>query len=337
MYSNIIPFQNIIDSVKDETGISNLRNLYPMVRRLVYRAQRDIGFGYGLLMKRITYKTSDGTIFDNKVRLPEDLILLEEIGTCKEGLCPGDYTHQGNYLFLCREIDEFSLIYYTMLCDGEGNPAITENHFEAVLAGVKYFMYQPKMWNNKGNINFYKELKLLYYDNCGEARGNDAMPSTDKEWSQIAQHLRMSYRDILIYSEDEKCYACVPTTINNEVIDPGDDDNTTDDMVYFWQYNELVSDISVAPAIDQAFLDLQTKEGIQAFLDGYVIPYTAVGRIAFAISNVSEDYYQITDVFNQDITSVVFDTYYNATLRIQIYISKEIYSHGNIYYELIKN
>lgn len=335
MYSNVIPFENIIDGIKDETGIQNLRNLYPMVRRFVYRAERDIGFGNGLLLKRIDYKKSDSTILDLKIRLPEDLIYLEEVGTCNQGLCPDDYKRQGNFLFLCNDIDEFSLIYYAMLCDGEGNPAITENHFDAVVAGVKFFMYQAKMWNNEGNFNYQKELKEYYFDRLGEAIGNDVMPSTDKEWAQIAQHLRMSYRDILIYSQDEKCYDCVPLSTNNEVLSLEGDQS--DEMVHYWQYDELLSDISNAPTITQAFLDLQNSETIQVFLDGFLIPWTNIGRIGLAITNVDEDYYQITDVFQQDITTIVFDKYYDSVNRTQIYISKEYYSHGNIYYELIKD
>jgi len=335
MYSNIVPFENIIDAIKDETGISNLRNLYPTVRRFVYRAEREIGYGHGLLLKKIDYKKSDGTILDLKVRLPGDLLFLETIGTCNQGLCPDHYKIQGNFLFLCKDIDEFSLIYYTMLCDGEGNPTITENHFEAVVAGVKFFMYQAKMWNNEGNINFYKSLEIYYADRCGEARGDDVMPNTEKEWAQIAQHLRMSYRDILIYSQDEKCYSCLPLSTNNEVLTQEGDN--TDEMVHYWQYNDLASDISLAPAIDQAFLDLQNSEEIQAFFDGYVIPWSNIGRIGIAITNVDEDYYQVLDVFQQDITTIVFDAYYDSVNRTQIYISKEYYSHGNIYYELIKN
>lgn len=335
MYSKIIPFENIIDGIKDETGIQNLRNLYPMIRRFIYRAERDIGFGYGLLLKKIDYKKSDGTILDFKIRLPEDLIKIEEVGTSSQGFCPDDYRHQGNFLFLCRDIDEFSLIYYAMLCDGEGNPAITENHFEAVLAGVKYFMYQPKMWNNEGSINFYKQLELFYYERIGEAIGNDVMPSTDREWSDISKYLKMSYRDMLIYSDHTKSYDCIPLSVNNEVLTLEGDD--TDDVVYHWQYSDFTSNISLAPAIDQDFLDLQDSNPIIDFINGFVIPYSNVGRIAFAVSNVDENYYQIIDVFETDITSVVFDTYYNLAMRTQIYISKEVYTHGNIYYKLILN
>ncbi len=340
MYSNLIPFTNVVDAVKDEIGSTNLRNQYPLIRRLMHRAQKEIGYGGSLLLKRVDYCISDGTILVDangfaKVRLPADLIRIEGIGTCQFGMCPNDYRHQGNYLFLCKHVDNFALLYYSLLCDGEGNPTVSENHFEAVVAGIKYFMYQPKMWNGSGNRNYFKDLETYYEDRIGEAIGWDVFPTTAAEWAQISEKLRMSQRDMLIYDNDANCYSCFPQSVNNEILDPTIDNS--DDMVYYWQYNDFTSDISLAPAIDQTFLDAQSVEPIQSFINGFTIPYNEIGRIGFAITNVNEDYYQIIDVFETDITTVVFDTYYNSVTRTQIYISKEYYSHGNIYYKLIKN
>jgi hypothetical protein len=336
MYSNIVPFENIIDAVKDETGITNLRNLYPTIRRLVYRIERDLGFGHGLLIKKIPYSVKDGTIYDNKIRLPRDLIFIEAVGTCENGLCPNCYIHQGNYLFLCCDnITSFDLVYYTMLCDGEGNPAITENHFDAVVAGVVYYLAKPKKWNKEITLQDLMYYQQYYFDRIGESIGQDMMPTTKDEWSQIAGHLKMSYRDILIYDNEKDCYKCVPYGINHEVIDP--DFDASDDLVYWWQYPDLASDSSLAPSIDQAFLDLQNKDEIAPFLVGYVIAYELVGRIGFAITNINEDDYKIVDVFQQELIPLVFDSYYNTELRTQIFISKEYYSHGNIYFQLIKN
>lgn len=339
MYSNLIPFENIVDAISDATGIKNLRNHYPQIRRFIRRSEKDIGYGSTLLLKRITYKISDGTILPDsnggpgKIKLPDDLVSIEAVGMCYEGICPENYVHQGQYLFLCNHFDEFSLIYYSLLCDGNGNPTVSENHEEAVIAGVLWRMYQPKIWNREGDRTTYKELNQEYEDRCGEARGKDVMP-TEQEWSKIASILRSSSLDLMVLNK-EKCYMCVPEYENKQILDPSID--TTNDMVYFWQYDDLSIDISDAPNIDQLFLDSKSKQPIQVFIDGYVISYNAIGRIAIAISNVNENQYQIIDVFETDITSVVFDTYYDTLNRTQIYISKEIYSHGNIYYKLILN
>lgn len=334
MYSALVPFENIIDAIKDATGIQNLRNLYPQIRRFIYRAEKEIGFGGGLILKKIVYSTSNNTIVNNKLKLPDDLLYLESFGMCQEGICPKDYKIQGNWFFLCRPIDKVSLIYYALLCDGEGNPVITENHFEAVVSGIKYFMYQPKVWNNEGNINMLKDLEKYYDDRIGEARGDDVFPTTKEEWSQIAQQLKMSTRDMLIYSQEKKCYCCVEETENEQVIVTND---LGLEIVYHWQYSDLASDISLAPSIDISFLESKNIETIEQFLLGNIISYTAIGRIGIAIRNINEDKYKIVDVFNHDISSIVFESHYNTELKTQIFISKEYYSYGSIYFKLIEN
>lgn len=339
MYSKTVPFQNVVDGVFDETGISNLRNFYPKLRRLIYRVERDIGFGYGLLIKKIRYSTSDNTISENRIRLPEDLIKIEAFGTCENGLCPGTYNHQGNYLFLhpSLNITEFDLVYYTMLQDGEGNPCVTENHFDCVIAGIKFYMYQPKLWNNEGNLNYGRELKEYYFDRIGEAIGDDVMPTTKEEWSAIAGQLRMSYRDTLIYNQGKSCYEIVPNSVNNEILEPGGGGTPSNQLVYDWQYSDLTKDINDTPTIDQGFLDLQSRNSIEDYLNGATIEYTSIGRVAIAVSDVNKDEYRITDVFGQDITELVFETYYNEDMKVQYYVSIDIYSYGSIYYKLIKN
>lgn len=335
MYSALVPFENIVDAVKDSTGIQNLRNLYPKIRRLVYRAEKEIGFGGALVLKKIVYSTSDNTIVNNKAKLPDDLMYIESVGMCKEGLCPKDYKLQGNWMFLCRPIEKFTLIYYTLLCDGEGNPIITENHFEAVVAGLTYFMYAPKIFNNEGSMSVYKELQKYYDDRIGEARGDDVFPTTPEEWSQIAQTLKMSYRDILIYSPEKKCFCCIDQSENEQVISidgPG-----TDTLSYHWQYDDFEFDINDAPDIDIPFLETKNIVPINDFISGQTLSLSNIGRIGIAIRNIDENDYKIMDVFNFDITSIVFDSYYNAELRTQIYISKEYYSNGEVYFKLTEN
>ena len=340
MYSNIIPFSDLVDAVKDATGINNLRNRLPQLRRLVNRIQGEIGYGGSLLLKKVNYNTEDNTIAVDaagihKIRLPQDLVKIESIGTCHFGICPEKYNIQGNYIFFKGIVTDFTLVYYALICDGLGNPVVTENHFEAVISGLEYFMYKQKIWNKEGNANYLAYLENYYSDRIGEARGNDVFPNTAKEWEKLGTKLRMSQRDLLIYDSYEACYKGLPMSTNNEILD-GDND-TSDDIVFNWQYDDLVSDISLAPGYDNIFLAQQANDPINVWINGVVINYQSVGRIAFAIKNVPEDYYQIIDVFETDITSTVFDTYYDSVNKVQYYISKEYYSHGNIYFKLIKN
>jgi hypothetical protein len=216
MYSNFVSFEEIIELVKDDTGIENLRNLYPKIRRFIYRAEKDIGFGGSTLLKRVTYSLEQGNLlFDGKqykLRLPEDCMYLEEVGMCKEGICPGEYKIQGKWMFFCesRKLEKFSLIYYTLLKDGEGNPVTTENHSEAVVAGIVYWLYKARRFKDKGQFNQMRYYEEYYHDRISEARGDDATPNTEREWQKLSQLMNMNSKEVLLYIEDENCFCALP-------------------------------------------------------------------------------------------------------------------------------
>lgn len=348
MYSNLVPFEEILERVKDRTALTNLSNHLPKIRRMVFDVEKDLGWGGTAILKRTTYRTSDNTIqvtnsggnLSYRVRIPEDLLSLEEVGMCNEGVCPGDYRIQGRYIFFCNPVEEFNLIYYSLLCDGEGNPSVTENHVDAVVSGITFFLYRPKIFNGKeGSMSVYKELEDYYFDRLAEARGDDIWPSTDLEWSKIADLWRMSSRDIALYTERGKCYSCLPEDLTAPVLpDDGGTVPTPDltELVYFWQFDVTSTDISIAPTITQTYLDTKPRLEVSAFISGTTVSNSNLGRIAFALINSGINKYKIEDAFGSDITSVVFDTYYNEVLDLQIYISKEIYIEHNIYFKFVE-
>ena len=219
MYSNFVAFESILDIVKDDTGITILKNDYPKIRRLMYRAEKDIGYGGSVMLKRVKYSIEAGSILydgkNYKARIPENVIRLEAIGMCAEGVCPGDYRIQGNWIFFCDggTRDSFNLLYYTLIHDGEGNPVTTENHSEAVAAGISYWLYKARVFNKKANANMLQYYENYYHDRIGEARGDDIWPETQEEWSKMARILQWSSRDVLIYSEKDRCFCEVPEEI----------------------------------------------------------------------------------------------------------------------------
>lgn len=218
MHSNFVPFEEIVELVKDDTSISNLRNLYPKLRRFIYRAEKDIGFGGSTILKRVKYSVAGGSIaFDGeqyKLRLPDDYMYIESVGMCHEGVCPGDYKLQGNWMFFCkgRKIEEFSFIYYTLLKDGEGNPVTTENHSEAVVAGIVYWLYKSRRFRDKGQFQQMRYYEEYYHERIAEARGDDATPNTEAEWAKLSQYMNMSSKEVLLFSEEMNCFCAIPET-----------------------------------------------------------------------------------------------------------------------------
>lgn len=216
MFSNFVSFEEIVELVKDDTGIYNLTHLYPKLRRFIYRAEKDIGFGGSAILKRLTYSVNGGSIANDgtrhKIRLPEDILYLEDVGMCHEGICPGDYEIQGKWMFFKpgKKVEEFSLLYYTLLEDGNGNPAVSENHSEAVVAGIVYWLYNSRRFKDKGSIQQSREYKNDYYERIAEARGDDATPNTEAEWKKLSQIMNMSSTEALLYIPETKCYMAVP-------------------------------------------------------------------------------------------------------------------------------
>jgi hypothetical protein len=340
MYSEIIPWQEFINAVLDDTGLTDISNHEDLIRRSIYRTERDIGFGASLLLYKKTYTLTEDA-GDVRIRLPENIIGIEDVGMCYLGFCPNTYKIQGNYIFICddriKAKGEFTLFYYVMQTDAEGNPIIIGNHYEALLTGVSLQLYRAKRFESQGNANQYAIMLQEYDDRVGEARGSDVMPTTQEEWKEIASMLNMSKVEYLIYDMRSRKYCCSAIDVTDEIVDvpdPVDPPTPTIVNVYYWQYTDLSLDISEAPNIDQDFLNLQDVANVNTFANGQLIDYSSIGRVAFAIQETTEDNYRFFDNFNQDITELTFDTYYNSELNTQIYISKNIQSIGQVYFKI---
>jgi hypothetical protein len=204
---------------------------------------------------------------------------------------------------------------------------------EAVIAGITYWLFKPKLFQNKAGANNLIYYENYYHDRLREAIGDDMMPSTPQDWARTAALWKMSRRDIMLYSDDRRCFCALPDSTNEY------SDSTTIGVegVYFWQFEDLITDITFAPSIDQDWLDLKNYAPIEDFLNGEVVSYATTGRIGFAINNITEDKYNIYDILSSDITALVFDKYYDSVNQRQIYISKLYYTVSNIYFKLIEN
>jgi len=336
MYSEIIPWEEVVANIKDDTGLENLTNEYSKIVRSIYRTVRDIGFGGTVLLKRVKYEIIEDAA-SRRFKLPTDIIRIEEVGMCHLGFCPNTYKIQGNYLFVCDDtITEFYLFYYSLLVDENGRPLITSNHLEAVVAGAVRLLYKPKAFMSEGNANLLAYYEREYEDRVGEARGSDVMPTTEEEIKAISSVLNMSRKDFLIYDMYNRNYCCVT---DDAVIldDEGGDNGVTTPItrrVYYWQETNFAFSSVEALALTQEEIDLKSSSNLNVFQAGTTISYTTVGKIIFAIQPSTENQFRIFDTFNQDITDIVFDKVYNPTLEIDFYISKNIYAIGSVYYKI---
>lgn len=184
MLSGPVFFEEVVQEVKDLTGITNLRPQYGKIRRAIMKAEQDIGAGGFIIRKRKDYVNGDGGYDGTNIVLPEDFVWEYSHAKLSQG------TINGKILTLnCPPgPDEISMYYMGWLLDDSGNPITTRNHLEAVVLGCIFRLYSSQYFLGNGNYNQYKEYQIQYNDMVMAARGNDAFP-TEEEWIQIGRIL----------------------------------------------------------------------------------------------------------------------------------------------------
>ena len=161
MNNGLTSFDNLIAAVQDETGITNLRNHLPMVRRLVTRAENEINpYGTLLIKKKMIHYVGNGTFDGRSIKKPEDFVSIDEVGCCEDGICKGSYYETVSHVVMCdgKERTKIVWTYWAMQHDGNGNPIISVNHIEALVAFITLKLYSQRMFINKGNANLFVNL-----------------------------------------------------------------------------------------------------------------------------------------------------------------------------------
>jgi len=108
--------------------------------------------------------------------------------------------------------------------------------------------------------------------------------------------------------------------------------------IFYWQeldYNSNFEDIKLLLPTTN-YLSPKQNDTFLSFEIGKSINYTNIGRICFAlIETLSTDNYKLYDVLNNDVTHA-FDTYYETINNCRLFVSKNIYSHGEINFKIKK-
>lgn len=108
--------------------------------------------------------------------------------------------------------------------------------------------------------------------------------------------------------------------------------------INYWQevsYNTTFEDVKVL-ASNPAYPQSKLKATYDNFILGITISYTNIGRICFVLEDtVVTDDYRIYDILKNDVTSI-FDIFYDEVNKYHIFVSKNIYSYGDIFFTINK-
>ena len=336
MISGIVPFEEIVQSVKDETGIENLRPYYEKIRRLIFRGEREIGYGGSVEIMKKKFVVSQSPNNDcgaNKYfKFPEGFIEFEGVGISSKKINPNEYTVTAEGIrFRKSQVKNIVLLYWGIQTDDNGYPIVTRNHEEAVVAYIVWKLYSQRIFLGIGNMNANQDYKQNFTMHLLEARGDDAFPTLE-EWDALGT---LSYTDRRLLIE-EKTF-----TYSYEEDDCDSTDNTDpievdERMVHYWQLNSYTDKIEEVKAVlDENYLLTKPSKTFQTFESYQTINYTTVGRIVFVITKADASVYQILDALGNEISSA-FDKYYDTDLLMHLFVGKDFISNSNISFKFKK-
>lgn len=337
MNNGYVTFNDIVISLSHSLGRNNLRNDFPIIKRMIVDAEHEINPHAALLVKkRMTYHKGNGNFDGRNIVKPKDFFKIDEIGCCNDGLCPGQYLIQPTFIMLCdgKKRDKVTFTYYGVACDGTGNPFTSVNHKEAVLAYLEYMFYKPLMNSGKGNMNYYMTLKREWEDRCMESRGEDFMNEIMDNLDEIKSYTSLSAGMIGEIESGEfndscECTACF-------VVDY-DDNEFMNKKIYYWQFSALTENIEPENYITDSYLENKASSDLQTFVNGQIISFTNISKYAFCVDDVNTpDDIEIYDLTGSSLQNSI-DKFYDARSRRLVITSKNIISHSSIYFKFKYN
>lgn len=337
MNSTLIPHYEILENVKDDSGITNIAPYLEKIRRWIFRAEQDLGYNGTQVFKRIKFQKDTLNWNGRTLNLPSDCLQLNNIYIDKTRINNQDYRQYGNHVtFQVDHADksEIEVFYYGVMHDAEGNTCVPRHHNEAIISYIlwKIFGAQAYLSPNRKSRNLVKSYEQDWRDNRDAAHGTEAFPMNEEDYEIFSTIRNFSTKDAMIYFPYGE--------YENETIMESKEDCVLKKEeqtinVYTWQFPDTLTNSTFAPNVSQEYLDEEaTKHDFLTFKQGVIVPYNAIGRIAFAVQGGTEKQYGIYDTFNSNVTSLVFEQYYNPILKLDIYISKEFYSHSNIFFKI---
>ncbi len=102
--------------------------------------------------------------------------------------------------------------------------------------------------------------------------------------------------------------------------------------VYYWQLGLLEDINDVILVLGLSYLNTKPFQTIETFEQGFDVPLTSVGKLAFAITNIDNSPFILYDSLGNDVTAT-FDTYYDAVIRTILFVSIPSYIPSTLFFK----
>ena len=317
-------FSELLQDVRQDTGLSNLRSSPDDIKQMIARAEFEINPYAGFLRKkRMIYHKGNGNFDGKAINKPSDFVMLDEKGMCKDGLCGNKIHVTISHIVLCdnKERDKVAFNYWAIACDGEGNPIIPMNHKEAVVNFVIYKMFQPKVFNGEAAANTLMMYQRNWEDSCMAARGYDAFP--DQYAIERVYELNSMTR------QEAQSVFCQDFCTTDDCIETFEDIMIT---VNLFQLNGVEKDITSPEQVTQEFIDQFSEAySTEQLLEGVNKSFPYAGRYGFIAPSDLE--FRVKDILGSDLSST-FNVIQDEANNRRIYVSKNYISPSTIYLQM---
>ncbi|HEX8586060.1 MAG TPA: hypothetical protein VF680_16825 [Allosphingosinicella sp.] len=152
------------------------------------------------------------------------------------------------------------------------------------------------------------------------------------------------YNNILLNSQ----YVCPILTASNyqttpiqtftqaEVTDNNDYPITS--KIIYWQEDDYSTSIESIQALitTNGYLEDKLSDSYQSFNTGKLISYKSIGRISFLLVGSGNNTYTITDELGNNVTDAFVESYI-PSLNSKLFISTNVYSHGDMKFKIKLN
>jgi hypothetical protein len=107
--------------------------------------------------------------------------------------------------------------------------------------------------------------------------------------------------------------------------------------IYYWQEGSITSNLaSIRPLVDDYnYIGGKLSDTYESFHKGRDVHYTNIGRICFLATESTTTTYSMYDILGNNVTDA-FDIVLIPLIKSTLFVSKNIYSHGDIYFKIQK-
>jgi hypothetical protein len=208
-----------------------------------------------------------------------------------------------------------------------------KNHTSLVIGSIERIY-------NKSKIYGKLKIKNLYFIDIIANLLNDKCVTLTTE--QINSLLSIYYN--ITFQSNEICRPTI-CQIYQSTIKPAfiqaeaDDCNDVPSFpkIYFWQELTTTANLAnIQPLVNnQSYLSGKLSDTYQSFDTGRTVAYSNIGRICFLATESTTTSYTMYDIMGNDVTNA-FDIVLMPLIKSTLFVSKNIYSHGDIYFKIKK-